>query len=41
VARPANTDYLYFITGKDNKDHFAATYPEHEANIAKYGLVGQ
>jgi UPF0755 protein len=41
AAHPAGTDYLYFITGADHKDHFAHTFAEHEQNIAKYGLVGQ
>jgi UPF0755 protein len=40
VAHPASTDYLYFITDKDHVDRFAHTYAEHQANIAKYGLVG-
>ncbi|HEY2003655.1 MAG TPA: endolytic transglycosylase MltG [Candidatus Saccharimonadia bacterium] len=40
VAHPATTNYLYFITGADHKDYFAHTYAEHQANIAKYGLVG-
>jgi UPF0755 protein len=34
VAHPATTDYLYFLTGKDGKDYFAKTYPEHQRNIA-------
>ncbi len=36
VAHPANTDYSYFLTGKDGKTYFAHTYAEHQANIAKY-----
>ncbi len=36
VAHPATTNYLYFLAGKDGKTHFAATYAEHQANIAKY-----
>ena len=36
VAHPANTDYLFFLSGKDGKTHFAKTYAEHQANIAKY-----
>jgi UPF0755 protein len=36
VAHPAATDYLYFLAGKDGKTHFAKTYQEHQANIAKY-----
>ncbi|HSX03037.1 MAG TPA: endolytic transglycosylase MltG [Candidatus Saccharimonadia bacterium] len=36
VAHPANTDYSYFLTGKDGKTYYAHTYAEHQANIAKY-----
>jgi UPF0755 protein len=36
VARPATTDYLYFLSGKDGKTYFAKTYAEHQRNIAKY-----
>ncbi|HVE81103.1 MAG TPA: endolytic transglycosylase MltG [Candidatus Dormibacteraeota bacterium] len=36
VANPKPNDYLYFISGKDGKNHFAKTLAEHEQNIAKY-----
>lgn len=36
VAHPATTDYLYFLSGKDGKTHFAKTLSEHQANAAKY-----
>ena len=36
VAKPATTDYLYFLSGKDGKTYFAKTYAEHQANIVKY-----
>jgi UPF0755 protein len=36
VAHPANTDYLYFLAGKDGKTHFAKTYAEHQRNIQLY-----
>jgi UPF0755 protein len=36
VAHPANTGYLYFLTGKDGKTYYATTYAQHEENIAKY-----
>lgn len=36
VAHPANTDWLYFVTGDNGKTHFSHTYAEHQANIAKY-----
>ncbi|HEY6736849.1 MAG TPA: endolytic transglycosylase MltG [Candidatus Saccharimonadia bacterium] len=36
VARPATTDYLYFLSDKNGVTHFAKTFAEHQANIAKY-----
>jgi len=39
VARPADTNYLYFVAkGTDPKDGhlFAATYAEHRKNVAQY-----
>lgn len=36
ASQPAKTDYLYFLSGDDDKMHFARTQSEHEANIAKY-----
>ena len=36
VAHPAATDYLYFVAGSDGVTHFASTYAEHQANVAKY-----
>jgi UPF0755 protein len=36
VASPAHTDYLYFLSGKDGKTHFAKTYAGHQQNIALY-----
>lgn len=35
---PENTPYLYFITGKDGKTHYARTIAEQQQNIQKYGL---
>jgi UPF0755 protein len=32
VAQPANTDYLYFLTGDDDRMYYAHTEAEHEAN---------
>lgn len=34
----ANTPYLFYITGKDNKMHYAKTFEEHNKNIAAYGV---
>jgi UPF0755 protein len=36
VAHPAATDYLYFVADKNGVTHFAKTYAEHQANVAKY-----
>lgn len=33
---PTNSDYLYYITGKDNKMYYAKTYAEHNDNINRY-----
>lgn len=36
VARPANTDWTYFVSGDDGKTHFSKTLAEHEALTAQY-----
>ncbi len=36
VAHPANTDYLYFVAGDDEKIHFSRTVTEHNDAVAKY-----
>jgi len=36
VARPAKTDWLYFVSGDDGVTYFAHTVEEHESNVAKY-----
>jgi UPF0755 protein len=36
VARPATTDYTYFLSGKDGKTYYAKTYAEHQRNIVNY-----
>lgn len=36
VASPADTDWLYFVSGDDGKTHFSKTLEEHEALIKKY-----
>ncbi len=36
TLRPIATKYLYFLTYKDLKMHYAATFEEHKKNIAKY-----
>lgn len=38
AINPAKTDYLYYISDKTGKNHYAATVEEHQANIKKYGL---
>ncbi len=36
AAHPAGGDYLYFLSGDDNKTYFAKTDAEHEANIKNH-----
>lgn len=36
VAFPANTDWLYFVSGDDGKNHFSTTLQEHEANVRNF-----
>jgi UPF0755 protein len=36
AADPTQTDYLYYITGSDGQMHYAKTFEEHKANVAKY-----
>lgn len=36
VAYPANTDWLYFVSGDDGTTHFARTLAEHEMNAWQY-----
>lgn len=36
VAHPADTDWLYFVSGDDGTTHFAKTLEEHNANVDKY-----
>ena len=31
-----STPYLFYLTGNDNKMHYAKTLDEHNSNIAKY-----
>ena len=33
---PTKTNYLYYLTGRDNLMHYAKTYAEHQANRRKY-----
>ena len=39
ALNPAETDYLYFVIGKDepHESRFAATYEEHQKNLADMG----
>ncbi|MEO7904937.1 MAG: endolytic transglycosylase MltG, partial [Candidatus Saccharimonadales bacterium] len=32
VAHPATGDYLYFVSGDDNKTYFSKTLEQHELN---------
>lgn len=36
VARPAATDWTYFVSGDDGRTHFSKTLEEHEALTAQY-----
>lgn len=36
AIHPTSTPYLYFLTGKDGKMHYAKTFDEHKRNIEKY-----
>jgi peptidoglycan lytic transglycosylase G len=36
VAYPANTDWLYFVTGDDGTTHYAQTLQQHQANVSQY-----
>lgn len=38
VVNPAKTDYLYYVSDKFGRNHYAKTLDEHNANIRKYGL---
>lgn len=36
VAHPANTDWLYFVTGDDGVTHFTTNLQDHQAATAQY-----
>lgn len=36
VANPADTEYLYFVTGDNNVTHYARTAQGHQENVEKY-----
>lgn len=38
ALNPAQTNYLYYISDKTGKNHYAATVEEHQANIKTFGL---
>lgn len=38
IVEAPQHDYLFYITGKDNKMHYAKTYEEHQRNITRYGV---
>lgn len=39
VAFPADTDYLFFVTGDDGVNHFTSTSAEHADAVAKYCTI--
>lgn len=36
VIHPTKTNYLYYLTGRDDQMHYATTYAAHQANQKKY-----
>ncbi len=36
VLEPTKSDYLYYITDSDGNFHYAKTFEEHKANVARY-----
>lgn len=36
VAKPAATDWTYFVSGDDGRTHFSTSLAEHEANVSRY-----
>jgi len=36
AVNPVETDYLYFLTGRDGKMYYAKTFEQHKANKARY-----
>lgn len=36
AAKPTQTNYLYYLTGRDGKMHYATTYAAHQRNITLY-----
>ncbi len=36
AINPANTNWLYFVTGDDGTTYVSTTYAQHQANTAKY-----
>jgi UPF0755 protein len=36
VANPADTEWLYFVSGDDGTTHFSKTLAEHEAKVQQY-----
>ena len=40
VAAPAAGDYLYFLTGDDQKNYFSTTNEQHEKNIVDHCKIG-
>jgi UPF0755 protein len=39
VAYPADTSYLFYVTGDDKVNYFTSTDAEHEAAVAKYCTI--
>jgi UPF0755 protein len=39
VAKPAQTDYLYFVAGKDCVTRFSNTVEQHDQLKAQHGIA--
>lgn len=35
---PQNTEYLYYVSDKTGRNHYAKTFAEHQANIERYAV---
>jgi len=36
ILHPTKTDYLYYLTGRDDLMHYATTFAGHQSNRRKY-----
>jgi len=38
AIEPENTEYLYYVSDKTGRNHYAKTFAEHQANINRYAV---